>query len=96
MARRVLLALAVVYSAAAFGITPRSQQIAAKLRASSLRVPDPEQPQRFHISAAPHDSGLNGHAQPREATISTAEAVILPLTAVLAGSALLMMNLAQL
>ena len=96
MARRLLIALAVVVGAAAFRITPLSQQIASKLRASSLRVPESEQPQRFHISAAPHDSGLNGRAQPRETTITTAEAVLLPLTAVLAGSALLMMNLAQL
>ena len=84
--------LALVTTAAAFrvGVEPKriAHWIAAPtLSASSLPMVDEHRP--IHMSAAPHDSGLATRRDHEAKDISQAEAIILPLTAVIAGSALL-------
>ena len=81
---RCITLVCLMAATAAFRVTPIGVN-----RYPIVRGVSPEQ-SPHHISAAPHASGLS--SRPRSATSATVtavEAVVLPVAAVLAGSALL-------
>ena len=85
------LALALVAAAAAFRVGP-ARSPTSRLGASSLQPYEGGPPAPHHLSSAPHAAGLPARAGAPAGgadLITATEAVVLPLTAILAGSALL-------